>query len=119
MPRGVRRVVVYVCTLNGQIYTSAREAKAEAARLREKLSARETAAKAKRGKRHGAQTESLLRELREPRKPIDLRKRLKGKVKEANIGPMLHRFVKDGLVKRADGTYELTAKGKERLAETG
>lgn len=114
MPRGVRKVTLYVCTFNGSIHTSAAEAKAEAARLREQAAASAKAKKAKSSTR-GNQTARILELLNKaPRRPVEIRKQLARAVPAANVAPTLNRLKKQGLVTAKGGEYSLTAKGRKR-----
>lgn len=118
MPRGVRKVTLYICTLNGKAFTTAADAKAEAARLRAASIERERTAQraGHRARARGAQTLHILELLAKgARRPAELRKALHKKVPPANIAPTLNRLKSQGLVHGKDGTYSVTAKGRARL----
>ena len=112
MPRGVRKVTLYVCTLDGSIHADAATAKARARDLR----AVRAKVPLKRRSSHGGQTLRIL-ELLVVRAmaPREIRLKLARSVPPQNVAPTLNRLVKQGLVRSSNGIYSVTAKGKKRV----
>lgn len=116
MPRLVRKVVLYVCTLDGTVYSSRREAQTAAVALRAKARAASKARAAKRGgARRGGQTLAILRAIQSGHKSAaDIRRATR--VPPQNVHPILHRLKQRRLVSGHAGTYSLTPAGKRKAA---
>lgn len=117
MPRLVRKVVVYVCTLDGSIHRTSTEARAAAKALSDKARAKSERAKKKasKGKARGSQTDAILRAiLNGHQSAVDIRRATK--VRPQNIHPLLNGLRRRKLVNGRSGSYALTAAGKKRVA---
>lgn len=114
MPRLVRKVVLYVCTLDGTVYSSRREAQAAALAIRARVREATKARAAKRaGTRRGGQTLAILRAIQSGNKSAaDIRRATR--VPPQNVHPILHRLKQRRLVSGHAGTYTLTAAGKRK-----
>lgn len=111
MPRRVRKVTLYVCTLDGSIHATRAAAKARAADLEARVKSKATS------RRRGASwVGNVLRAIEAGAK--DARTiRDKTPVPARLVHPTLSNLRKRGLVKGGAGTLSLTRKGKKHLAE--
>lgn len=116
MPRLVRKVVLYVCTLDGSVHVSNEEARARAKTLQEKLRERDgTRKSAKAGRPRVSQTDAILKAIADGHSSAaDIRRATK--VKPQNVHPLLHGLKRRKLVSGRSGSYSLTAAGKKRIA---
>lgn len=110
MPRRIRKVTLYVCTLDGSIHATRGSAKAHAAELDAK-------AKPKAAKRRSASwVGNVMRAIDGGAK--DARTiRDRTSVPARLVHPTLSNLRKRGLVKGGAGTLGLTREGKKHLAE--
>lgn len=116
MPRLVRKVTLYVCTLDGSVHTSNAEARAKAREISEKLVAAEKKrASSKRGRPRASQTEAILKAIAAGHaSAAEIREATK--VKPQNVHPLLHGLRRRKLVSGRSGTYTLTAAGRKKIA---
>jgi len=110
MPRRVRKVTLYVCTVDGSIHQTRAAAKARVAELDARAAPKKPA---RRGK---SWVTSVMRAIdtgaRDARTIRD-----KTEVPARLVHPTLSNLRKRGLVKGGAGTLTLTREGKKRLVE--
>jgi predicted methyltransferase len=112
MPRRVRKVTLYVCTLDGSIHATRAAAKARATEIeaRRKAKPKKTAA------RGGSWVSSVMRAIDGGAK--DARTiRTKTEVPARLVHPTISNLRKRGLVKGRAGTLALTREGRKHLVE--
>ncbi|HVM45450.1 MAG TPA: hypothetical protein VM582_05890 [Candidatus Thermoplasmatota archaeon] len=111
MPRRVRKVTLYVCTLDGSIHATRSAAKARAADLESRAKPKKPAKK-----RGASWVGSVMRAIESGAK--DARTiREKTPVPARLVHPTLSNLRKRGLVKGGAGTLSLTREGRKHLAE--
>lgn len=115
MPRLVRKVTLYVCTVDGSVHTTNKDARARATSLQEKMKTAERKRAGKRGRPKASQTDAILKAIADGNtSAADIRR--VAKVKPQNVHPLLHGLRKRKLVSGKSGSYSLTAAGKKKVA---